>query len=72
MAAQTLLLVLFVFALARTFWPRRSITLPTMTPSAATSVAADAEVAERVAELERKVEAMEAALTVSPGEPRRR
>jgi high-affinity iron transporter len=72
LSAQLLLLVLFVFALARTFWPRRSISLPTMTPPAATTVVADADVAERVAELERKIEAMEAALTVSPGDARRR
>jgi len=28
--AQLLLLALFVFALAKTFWPKRSVTLPTM------------------------------------------
>jgi high-affinity iron transporter len=30
--AQLVLLALFVFALAKTFWPKRSVTLPTMTP----------------------------------------
>ncbi|MDE3127283.1 MAG: hypothetical protein KGL38_04705, partial [Gemmatimonadota bacterium] len=33
--AQLLLLVLFVFALARTFWPRRSVALPTIPDSPA-------------------------------------
>jgi hypothetical protein len=27
-----LLLALFVFALAKTFWPKRSVTLPTVAP----------------------------------------
>ena len=31
---QTLLLALFVFALAKTFWPRRAVTLPTIEPTA--------------------------------------
>lgn len=44
--AQLILLGLFVFALAKTFWPKRSVTLPTVTPapaaaSDATSVAAE-------------------------------
>ena len=36
-AAQMLLLALFVFALAKTFWPKRSVALPTVVPSAAES-----------------------------------
>ena len=36
-AAQMLLLVLFVFALAKTFWPKRSVALPTVAPSTADS-----------------------------------
>jgi high-affinity iron transporter len=32
--AQLVLLVLFIFALAKTFWPSRSIVLPTMEPQA--------------------------------------
>ena len=35
--AQLLLIALFVFALAKTFWPRRSVVLPTIEPPAATS-----------------------------------
>jgi len=31
---QVLLLVLFVFALAKTFWPHRAVTLPTIEPAA--------------------------------------
>jgi high-affinity iron transporter len=33
--AQLLLLALFVFALAKTFWPKRSVTLPIVAPEAA-------------------------------------
>ena len=43
--AQLLLVALFVFALAKTFWPRRSVVLPTIEPSATTG--SDARVAER-------------------------
>jgi high-affinity iron transporter len=32
--AQVLLLALFVFALAKTFWPKRSVALPTVLPDA--------------------------------------
>jgi high-affinity iron transporter len=35
--AQMLLLALFVFAVAKTFWPKRSVALPTVVPSAAES-----------------------------------
>jgi hypothetical protein len=31
--AQMLLLALFVFAVAKTFWPKRSVALPTVAPS---------------------------------------
>jgi maltodextrin utilization protein YvdJ len=30
--AQLVLLALFVFALAKTFWPKRSVSLPTVAP----------------------------------------
>jgi high-affinity iron transporter len=33
--AQMLLLVLFVFAVAKTFWPKRSVSLPTVVPAGA-------------------------------------
>ena len=32
--AQLLLLALFMFALAKTFWPKRSVALPTVIPDA--------------------------------------
>jgi high-affinity iron transporter len=35
--AQLLLIALFVFAVAKTFWPKRSVTLPTVVPAAPTS-----------------------------------
>jgi high-affinity iron transporter len=35
--AQLLLVVLFIFALAKTFWPRRSVVLPTIEPAASPS-----------------------------------
>lgn len=36
--AQLLLLALFVFALAKTFWPKRSVALPTVQPSVSTAL----------------------------------
>jgi hypothetical protein len=41
--AQLLLLALFVFALAKTFWPKRSVALPTVPPDAkpATDIAGE-------------------------------
>jgi len=35
--AQMLLLALFVFAVAKTFWPKRSVALPTVVPSSVES-----------------------------------
>jgi high-affinity iron transporter len=35
--AQLLLLILFAFAVAKTFWPKRSVALPTMAPESAPS-----------------------------------
>ena len=43
--AQLLLIALFVFALAKTFWPRRSVVLPTIEPGSTTTN--DARMAER-------------------------
>ena len=57
--AQLLLLVLFVLALLKTFWPKRSVTLPTVPPSPAPAVM-DA----RVEALEQKVREMEQSLVV--------
>jgi high-affinity iron transporter len=43
-AAQMLLLALFVFAVAKTFWPKRSVALPTVAPSAAESQSLGAQI----------------------------
>jgi len=53
---QLALLVLFVFALARTFWPRRSVALPTI-PASRRPVSEPIE--DRVSALERKVASIE-------------
>ena len=48
---QMVLLALFVFALAKTFWPKRSVALPTMAPApVATPAAIDARFAQIQAE----------------------
>jgi len=39
--AQLLLLALFVFALAKTFWPKRSVTLPTLDAKPALDIASE-------------------------------
>ncbi|MGH7632695.1 MAG: FTR1 family protein, partial [Gemmatimonadaceae bacterium] len=52
--AQFVLLALFVFAVAKTFWPKRSVTLPTIPPPPA-----PADVAAELSELRRRVEALE-------------
>jgi high-affinity iron transporter len=57
---QLVLLVLFVFALAKTFWPKRSVTLPTIAPTAVTG--ATAEFDARVEHLVARLSAMEAKL----------
>jgi high-affinity iron transporter len=57
--AQLVLLVLFVFALVKTFWPSRSVSLPTMQPAAAVQSAANERVAARLSDLERRIDAIE-------------
>ncbi len=52
MLAQLLLIVLFVFAIAKTFWPKRSVTLPTVAPEPGESSALGTEVARLHAENE--------------------
>jgi len=72
--AQLILLGLFVFAVAKTFWPKRSVTLPTVAPAPAPASGSDtasiaAEIArlrEENAALKARVAAIEAA--VSPVE----
>jgi len=58
--AQLVLVVLFVFALVKTFWPSRSVTLPTIPTSApGVDVATTERLATRIGELERRIESME-------------
>ena len=57
--AQLALVALFVFALAKTFWPRRSVALPTVPPSRRP---VSEPIEDRVRELERKVESIEQAV----------
>jgi high-affinity iron transporter len=63
--AQLVLLVLFVFAILKTFWPKRSVALPTMPSDPTATALVEAQLAEmRVAqdELRAKVKALEATL----------
>ena len=61
---QLLLLVLFVFALVKTFWPHRAVTLPTIEP-----VPQTAQVDERVEQLVMRVKELEARLARMEVEP---
>ncbi|HUQ79976.1 MAG TPA: FTR1 family protein [Gemmatimonadaceae bacterium] len=63
---QALLIALFVFALAKTFWPRRAVTLPTIepaTPSAQMDERVE-QLMQRVQELESKLASMEIGVRV--------
>jgi hypothetical protein len=57
--AQGVLLLLLIVALLKTFWPRRSVALPTV-PSTPTEPSGA--VVQRLTQLEEKVAAMEEAL----------
>jgi high-affinity iron transporter len=64
--AQSILVVLFVFALLRTFWPRRAVVLPTV-PASSGATAADerlVQLSERVEQLQRRLEAVEQATEI--------
>jgi len=64
--AQLVLLVLFVFALVKTFWPKRSVALPTLPADPTATALVEAQLAEmRTAqdELRKKIQALEAALS---------
>jgi hypothetical protein len=61
---QALLIALFIFALAKTFWPHRAVTLPTIEP-----VAAGEAFDERVEMLVQRVKELEARLARMEEEP---
>jgi high-affinity iron transporter len=68
--AQFLLLALFVFAVAKTFWPKRSVTLPTVPPepAAATGIASEIEALRTENDaLKARLAALEAAVARSVG-----
>jgi high-affinity iron transporter len=63
--AQLALLLLFAFAVLKTFWPKRSVTLPTVMPGAGQSLAASEELARIRAEndvLRQRLNALEEAV----------
>ena len=63
--AQLVLVVLFIFALVKTFWPKRSVALPTMPTDPTATALVEAQLNEmRVAQdaLQARIKALEAAL----------
>ncbi len=67
--AQMLLLALFVFALAKTFWPKRSVTLPTVAaaePPAAAVLQQVEQLRAENASLRARLSALEAAMPATP------
>jgi high-affinity iron transporter len=71
--AQLVLIALFAFAVAKTFWPKRSVTLPTVAPQANGSAAITAEVERLKAdndELRRRLAALETKVTDAVHESR--
>jgi hypothetical protein len=71
--AQLALLLLFAFAVLKTFWPKRSVTLPTVEPApvVAAPVVATQEIAairRENEELRRRLTALEEALGREPAE----
>ena len=57
--AQMLLLALFIFALAKTFWPKRSVTLPTVPSDAKPAT----DIAQQLAALREENERLQARLS---------
>jgi high-affinity iron transporter len=65
--AQLALLLLFAFAVLKTFWPKRSVTLPTMMPAApAPAPDALASIRAENEELRRRLAALEEAISKEP------
>ena len=65
--AQLVLVILFIFALVKTFWPSRSVALPTIPPEATTGTleARLAEIVERNRILEARIAAIEETMPVA-------
>ncbi|MGH7637045.1 MAG: hypothetical protein ACREOK_05285, partial [Gemmatimonadaceae bacterium] len=64
--AQLVLVVLFVIALVKTFWPKRAVALPTMPADPTAAALVEAQLAEMRATqdaLKRKIEDLEVALS---------
>jgi high-affinity iron transporter len=72
--SQLALLILLAFAVLKTFWPKRSVTLPTVMPVTATQGAAEQDIAQIRAlraendELRRRLAALEEAVGREPAE----
>ena len=65
MLAQLVLITLFVFALVKTFWPKRSVALPTLPSDPTAAALVEAQLAEMRAaqdQMRDKIKALEAAL----------
>jgi high-affinity iron transporter len=68
--AQFVLLALFIFALAKTFWPKRSVALPTIPPGESPLEARLAELQETNRRLEERLAALEEAAPLETKEER--
>jgi hypothetical protein len=66
--AQLALLLLFAFAVLKTFWPKRSVTLPTVMPAGAAPPDAIAAIRAENDELRRRLTALEEALGREPAQ----
>ena len=66
--AQLALLLLFAFAVLKTFWPKRSVTLPTVMPAGAVAPDALAAIRAENDELRRRLTALEEALGREPAQ----
>jgi high-affinity iron transporter len=73
LAAQLVLAVLFVIALVKTFWPKRSVALPTVAADPTATALVEAQLAEMRAEqdaMRARLQAIEAAIAREPSDSR--